>query len=147
VVVAIDGWEGSVRSPDTAIRVSEVVGEPVTLKREGAVPHHDEGGVHVVSTSSLRFAGDIDVARLRPNVLVELDGDAPTEQSWLQEELAIDSAVLRVIRPMPRCVMMTLAQGGLPFEPSLLREIEARSDGCLGVVAEVEHPGTARIHD
>lgn len=141
VAVTVDGWEGSVRSAETAARVSEVVGEPVTLEPEGDVPHHDEGGVHLLSTASLRFVQGIDVRRLRPNVLIEQDGDEPREETWIGEKLTIDSVEFRVTARMPRCVMVTLRQADLAFAPSLLRQIEAANDGYLGVVAEVGRQG------
>src|SRR4051794_12679923 len=77
ILVRIDDWEGSARDPATAERVSQVVGERVTLEPESAVRHHDEGGVHVITTASLRYLDGIDVRRLRPNVLLDASGDGP----------------------------------------------------------------------
>ena len=87
VIVSGAGWEGSVHASHTADRVSEVVGERVTLRPEGTVPHHDEGGVHVVTMSSIRFADGIEAARLRPNLLLEGPGGEPIEDSWVGELL------------------------------------------------------------
>lgn len=142
VIVEGDGWSGSVQSEVTAARISEIVEEPVRLVLEGAIRHHDEGGVHLVSTASLRFAAGIDVARLRANVLVEVDGGEPIEDLWVGEAVKVGAAVLRVTARMPRCVMVSLPQGDLPFAPHLVRDIETRNGGSLGVVAEVEQPGT-----
>jgi len=87
---------------------------------------HDEGPVHVLTVEELRGVGSPDVRRFRPNVL--LDGaDA------LAGVVTIGSVQLQVVRPMPRCVMTSLAQPahGLVFEPKLAR-VEH-----LGVVADV----------
>ena len=133
VIVTVGDWRGEVDDPDTAQRVSAVVGEPVTLQPASEIPVrvHDEGPVHVLTTSLL--AGE-DPRRFRPNVL--LDGDEA-----LAGELALGEVVLRVTAPMPRCVMTTLAQPahGLTFEPRLARITE------LGVVAEVVTPGTVHV--
>jgi uncharacterized protein YcbX len=133
VVVTVGDWRGEAGDPATAQRVSDVVGEPVTLQPASAIPVrvHDEGPVHVLTTSLLD--GE-DARRFRPNVV--LDGDRV-----LEGDLALGDVVLRVLAPMPRCVMTTLAQPahGLGFEPRLARLTE------LGVVAAVAVPGTSRV--
>ena len=135
VVVTVGEWQGEVDDPETARRVSDVVGEPVTLQPATAIPVrvHDEGPVHLVSTAML--AGE-DPRRFRPNVLVALDGDVP-----LEGDVALGDVVLRVTGPMPRCVMTTLAQPahGLGFEPRLAKITE------LGVVADVRRAGTLHV--
>lgn len=145
VLVTVNGWEGSVTDPTTAARVSEVIGERVTLEPERVVPHHDEGGVHVVTTTSLRLIDGVDVRRLRPNVLIDCSGEGPIEDSWIGMHLRMGSVDLRVVQRMPRCVMTTLAQFELPFAPGILSTIENRNGGSLGVVAEVSHPGKVAI--
>ena len=133
VIVTIGDWRGEAGDPATARRVSEVVGETVTLQPASAIPVrvHDEGPVHVLTTSLL---ANEDARRFRPNIV--LDGDGV-----LEGDLALGDVVLRVTAPMPRCVMTTLAQPahGLAFEPRLARITE------LGVVAEVVTPGTLRV--
>jgi uncharacterized protein YcbX len=130
VVVSGAGWSGAVDHPETARRVSEVVGEPVTIRHSSSIPVrvHDEGPVHVVSAAEL----PADVRRFRPNVL--LDGD-PVEPG---DVVDLGRVVLRATHRMPRCVMTTLAQPshGLDFDPSLARVQE------LGVVADVVEVGT-----
>ena len=68
--------------PATAARVSEVVEEPVTPRTREGCSHHDEGGVQVVTAPSLRLI-DVDVRRLRPNVLIDCGGDGLIEDSWI----------------------------------------------------------------
>ena len=144
VLVRVRDWEGSVHDTETATRISDVVGEQVTLRQESSVRHHDEGGLHLVTTSTLRHLDDMDVRRLRANVLLDTDGDEPSENDWIGRELHLDDVVVRVTHRMPRCVMVTLPQSDLAFEPSLLSTIEERCDGHAGVVAEVVQPGVLR---
>lgn len=147
VLVRIENWEGSVHDPVTAMRVSEVVAEPVTLRPEAVTRHHDEGGVHIVTTASLRFLNGIDRRRLRPNLVLDADGDEPLEDGWPGKTLSLGEVRFRVTSRMPRCVMATLAQADLPFDPRIMKVIEDRNGGCLGIVAEVATPGAAAKGD
>jgi uncharacterized protein YcbX len=144
VFVRVGDWEGSVHDPETARRVSDVVGEPVTLERESTVRHHDEGGLHLVTTATLRQLDDVDARRLRPNIVLEVDGAQQVEDSWTGRELRLGDVIVKVTAPMPRCVMVTLPQSDLAFEPSLLSTIEERFGGHVGVVAEVVRLGVLR---
>lgn len=134
--------------------LSDHVGRPVTLRREDGVPHFDDGPVHLVTTASLRELGerrgaDVDPRRLRPNLVV--DTGAATgfvEDEWLGRTLAVGREVrLRLVQPMPRCVMATAATADLPPDPGLLRSISDHHEGDLGVLAEVVEAGTLREGD
>lgn len=144
VRVTVAGWTGDVEDPETARRVSHVVGEPVTLQPETGVRHHDEGALHLLTSSSLRWI-DADVRRFRPNVLLEVDGVGALEDEWMDATVRIGEVVLRVTRRMPRCVVVALAQEDLPFEPALVSQLEERNDLCLGVVADVKTAGTMTV--
>jgi uncharacterized protein YcbX len=136
--------------------LSAHVGRPVTLRREDAVPHFDEGPLHLVTTSALARAGDlvgapVDVRRLRANLVVETGG-APTfdERAWTGREVLLgDEVVLRVREPMVRCVMVDLPQVDLPpaTGDGLLATLGRENDTCLGVVVDVVVPGTVRVGD
>lgn len=126
VLVTVNGWEGSVTDPTTAARVSEVIGERVTLEPERVVPHHDEGGVHVVTTTSLRLIDGVDVRRLRPNVLIECSGEGPIEDSWIGMHLRMGAVDLRVVQRMPRCVARPVRAPVRTRDPLDDRESERR---------------------
>ena len=64
--------------------LTQHVGRPVTLEREGGESHFDEGPLHLVGTGALErvgreHGGVVDPRRLRANVVVET-GDS--EQEW-----------------------------------------------------------------
>jgi len=159
VVAFPDGRE--VRGDDEAVHaaLSAYVGRPVSLAREGDVPHHDDGPVHLVTTASLRWAERIhgrpvDPRRLRPNLLLELgpggegEHDGLPEQDWLGRRMSVGAdVVLEVVDPMPRCVMVDLDQRGMPVEGGLLKDLTDHNDGCLGVLARVVRPGRLRVGD
>jgi uncharacterized protein len=157
-----DGTSVWVETPDGAIYRSEdpegwaavcqVVGEPVEIRPEGQVAHKDDAPIHLVTTSSLRWAANLrpgfDEApeRYRPN-LVDVDGADRIEEGSVGKSLQVGSCVLRVTKRTERCVMPTLAQENLPFLPGLLAALTEESAACLGVYADVESPGELALGD
>lgn len=143
------------RGDDPAVHaaLSKYVGREVTLAREEAVSHFDEGPVHLVTTSSIagveRAHGRaVDPARLRPNLVVDTDEPGLVEDGWAGREVAIgEELVLRIGYSMPRCVMVNLPQRGLPVDRGLLALITEVNDGGLGVVADVVRPGRVSLGD
>ena len=133
--------------------LSEELGQPVTLAREAAVSHFDEGSVHLLTTASLRWlesvlGGTADARRFRPNLVVDAPGDGSVEQGWRGALLRIgDGVELRVSGTAERCVMVGFAQPGVDAEPRVLRELAARADACFGVYADVVTPGTVSVGD
>lgn len=153
VVAFPDGREHS--GPGEAVEraLSAHVGRPVRLAREGDVAHHDDGPVHLVTTASLRHLAralgeDVDVRRFRPNLLVDTPGlEGLVEDGWVGRELTVGEVRLRVVAPMPRCVMTTQAQGDLPADPRVLRTVTDLNDTDFGVLAEVLRPGRVQVGD
>lgn len=148
---------------DADRRAGAILGEPVTLERETAVPHFDSAALHVLTFGSLEWVlrGSADgagVRRFRPNVLVGdpgggtgaaagTAGDLTPEDGWSGSVLRIGLAEVQVLEPTERCVMVTLAQPGLGFAPKVLKELEAARSGCLGVYAGVLSEGTVSVGD
>ena len=97
---------------------------------------------------------DLDPARFRMNV--ELRGCAPHEEdSWAGRPLRVGAAVVRVLAPVPRCVVTTQdpVTGLKDFETLKLiaryrTPMRANGRGLpFGMYAEVEVPGVARVGD
>ena len=136
--------------------ISRHVGRPVALGREGGVSHFDDGPVHLVTTSAVRaleeaHGAPVDARRFRANLLLD-DGTSNgyAEDGWLGCRLAVGEALLEVVQPMPRCVMVDMAPAGR--EPGseaggLLRTITARRGGAFGVLLDVVRPGRVRLGD
>lgn len=145
-----DGRQGRADDPETAKRVSEVVGEPVHLDTEDDVSFFDDGPVHLVTTVDLAslqasIAGrmHMDRRRFRPNVLIE-SGDTLVRGS---RYLVGDTAILGVTGATVRCVMVTMVQPGLEFAPKILKHLERQQKGELGVYADVVEPGEIAVGD
>ena len=145
-IVFPDGRRLRADDPGIDGALSEALGLPVTLVREGEVSHFDSSPIHLVGSSSLDWLRDklpqsrVDERRFRPNITVATD---QSELSWLGRTLRIGNTVkLRVTAPTGRCGMTSAAQTGLPFDPKILRCIAQEAGEDFGVYAEVLQPGT-----
>jgi len=90
------------------------------------------------------------VRRFRPNIVVAPLGNAPgfVENDWLGHTIQIGSnALLNLIDPSPRCVVTTLAHGGLPPDPGILRTV-AQHNAVASVTAApgVVFPAVAGVY-
>jgi uncharacterized protein YcbX len=153
VVAFPDGT--SARGDDPAVhqRLSRHLGRAVRLAREDDVPHFDEADLHLLTTSSLARISElhgspVDARRARANVLVDNGTDAGfDEHDWLGRTVRIGDVELRILRPMERCVMVTMPQIGLPEMRGLLARIGETNETNLGLVAEVVAPGRMHVGD
>ena len=64
------------------------------------------------------------------------------EESWVGRVLDLGCARLRILGRAPRCTMTGLAQGSLRAMPRILGHLARRSEGRLGVYAEVLESGS-----
>jgi uncharacterized protein YcbX len=104
---------------------------------------------------ALHPAGRVDVARYRPNVLVDTADELAgfVENDWVGHRLHLGpEVILDVLVPSPRCAVPTLRHGDLPPDPDALRVplqhnfVPVPLDGfgsapCLGVHATVIQGG------
>jgi uncharacterized protein YcbX len=114
--------------------------------------YFDAATIHLVTTASLAALGSgdrTDTRRFRANVVVETRADLSglVESGWADRAIAVGDATLRGQVPTPRCVMVTLAQPGLPKDPSVLRTIVREGGQNLGLYAAVEAAGGVAVGD
>jgi hypothetical protein len=152
VVVTEDGREFPVESAALDRVVSDRYGERLTISPEQAVSHFDRGAVHVLTTASLRWLGHAlgevpDRRRFRPNVVIEVGGDALVEQAWIGMTLRIGSALLRISESTERCAMVESAQHDFGERRGILRYLTTANAQRFGVYAEVIEPGLIRLGD
>lgn len=142
-----------VDDPAAADAVSSSVGQPLTLRRETTIRHHDESAVHLVTSSSLQhlqkvLGTRVDVGRLRANIVLQTEGSGWLEDVWTGVELALGpDVVLRLGPGMIRCVMVDQAQADVPAGAPVLRTLGQIHDTALGLQAHVVHPGTISCGD
>jgi len=112
--------------------------------------------VHLLTTATLDRLrelypqGRFEVRRFRPNIVVQLASDEKgfAENAWVGHTLAIGTAVrLNITGPCGRCVMTTLAQGDLSWDPGILRTAAQHNQVNVGVYAAVARGGSIRRGD
>ena len=112
--------------------------------------------VHILTTATidrlreLYPQGRFEVRRFRPNIVVEpVSGEKDfVENAWIGSTLAIgDEVRLNITGPCPRCVMTTLPQGDLPYDPGILRTAAQHNQVNVGVYATVQQGGRIRRGD
>ncbi|WP_225730211.1 MULTISPECIES: MOSC domain-containing protein [unclassified Nocardia] len=144
---APDGTGYSVLDPAASAALSSALGQPLELRPETNIAHHDASGVHLLTTSSLRAAADIgdaepDHRRFRANIVIDTDGTGFVEDGWVGAVLAIGSEVtIRVGAGMQRCVMIDRPQADVTPKAPLLRALGRYHDTAFGAEAEVLTPG------
>ena len=148
-VVLPDGRRFAADDPAGHAALSALLGRPVTIAREDAVRHHDEGPVSVITTAALRaLPVDAEAERFRANLLVDVPGVGFPEDDWLGRELHVgDGVILRPERPLTRCVMVDMAQGPLRERGDVLKAVAAHHDLTFGVWASVVHSGRIAVGD
>ena len=158
VVVLPDGRRFAADDPAGHDAVGAVLGRPVTLVPEAAVPHHDEGPVSVITTAALRRltewtgaepdATGVAPLRFRANLLVDVPGTGFPEDGWLGGRLRIGpDLVLRPVRALTRCVMIDMAQEQAGERGDLLKTLGEHHGLTFGVFATVERPGRVSLGD
>jgi uncharacterized protein YcbX len=114
----------------------------------------DSTPVHLLTTASLRAfraeRPDLDwnVARFRPNLLVEADSDERVEDAWVGRRCRIGDAQLEIIKRCTRCVMVTRTQpGGIERQLDVLRHLSLVAESKIGVLARVTEAARVSVGD
>lgn len=113
----------------------------------------DSRPLHLLTTATLRHLralypeGAFEVARFRPNLMLDVEGVGFLEDSWIGRTVAIGDVRLRIDKPCARCVMITLPQGELPPDTGILRTAARHNRGNIGVLASVLTPGRVQRGD
>lgn len=137
--------------PELDAHLSDRMGEWVTVAAEDDVPHQDAGAVSLIGTATLdwcrrRWGGEADPRRLRVNLVIETD-EPFVEESWIDFEMSLGTAVLRPVRRITRCRMIDIDQDGARAETKWLKRLTTERDMNLAVYADVVLPGRATMGD
>jgi MOSC domain-containing protein len=100
----------------------------------------------LVATDGAVAAFGRDVRRLRPNIVIG-GVDALAEREWVDGQLLIGDAVLRLDSLRSRCHMITIDPDSLCVTAEVLRDVVHRFDNKLCLNAEVVHAGPIRLGD
>lgn len=148
-----------VRTPSGAVLDVADPALAAELRPQGARVIRQDRGVFdsfplsLITTQTIARLGGmvdapLDVARFRPNLLVDVDGDAPfAEDAWLGCVLRIGGMRMRVDRRDSRCVVITIDPATSDRNPAILRTVAREREGCLGVYGSTVEPGRVAVHD
>jgi len=150
-----DGGEHRADDPAASRALSALLGQPLRLRPQTVVPHHDESPVHLITTAAIRqleqlLGEPIDAARFRANIVLDVDGAGFVEDDWQGRHLLIgDDVELCLGPPMPRCVMVGMPQpcNGLAPDTRLLKLLGRVHQVRFGLQASVVRGGIVREGD
>ena len=95
-----------------------------------------------------RVGTPLDVARFRPNILVEAVGDVPfAEDDWVGCVLRIGQLRMRIDKRDGRCAVITIDPLTTQRKPEVLRVVAQDRQGCLGVYGTTVEPGLIAVND
>ncbi len=155
IVTGPEGCEHPVASGAADTFLEQLTGRPVRVRRDTGISHFDEVPFSLVGTATVDWlAGQVpevavDARRLRPNLVVRTS-EPFTEESWLHKTVRIGDDLEAVFdRVFTRCVMVGMAQPGLPDSGQVLKRIGERADRpvCLAVGGHIIRPGVLRTGD
>ncbi|WP_428526298.1 MOSC domain-containing protein [Roseibium sp.] len=139
-----------ISSRDLPHRLSDFLGQPVTLVEDQDAAHFDDGAVHIILSSELKALQarsphlDFDPRRFRANLLLNTP-DHMCAEDLLGRVLTIGDVRLKITHPTERCVMVTTKQDGLSSEPLILKAISKGFDINFGLYASVLKPGQIEV--
>lgn len=147
------GQRFSADEPGASELLSAALRRPLRLGQKAGVRHHDDSGLHLVTTAALRRLSEllgepVEVARFRPNLVLEIPGAGFVEDDWAGRELRLGADVVVRLGPgMPRCVMVDMAQGELGADGRILKLLAREHQLMLGIKVEVVRGGIVRQGD
>jgi len=92
-------------------------------------------------------AGDWNVARFRPNIFIELDGEGWLEDAWCGRVLRIGGIGLAPSKPCVRCTMVTRPQPGLAKDVDIYKTLARTHGATAGVWSSVVTTGSVAEGD
>ena len=132
-------------------------GEPIHLMHLGRGAYDSSAGISIISTTTIKTLSEIvdfalDPARFRANLVIETDEQNPfPEQTWLGKTLVLgshaDAPRVRIIRPIPRCMIVNLDPATAQQHPAVLRAITHHNQQRAGVYAVPESVGAVNTGD
>ncbi len=118
-----------------------------------AEPRYERGPIHLLSLQAMQALQErlpnsiVDVARFRPNVLVDLPGttELVPEELLIGQEFRLGALRLRGTVPRDRCSFTALEQRGLPEDKNILRALIAGFEKNFGILCDVLDEGDIAV--
>jgi uncharacterized protein YcbX len=132
-------------SEAAARRIRTLAGDGARLVPTDSGPRFDGAPVMVCSDGALAALGE-DRRRFRPNLVIE-GVRGLGEREWVGREIAAGDAVLVGRELCERCGVTTIDPDTIEIRPDVLRRVNERFDGIMGVYCDVVQPGTIAVGD
>lgn len=121
-------------------------GEPIRLVDAGDRPERFDVLPLLVATDGAVRDLDLDLRRLRPNIVVGgVLGHA--ERSWPGASLLSGTVVIDVAQLRSRCVMTTFDPDTLEQDLEVIRKIVREAEGKLALDCSIASPGVLHVND
>ncbi len=149
-VIFPDGDSEKIDSNTLNSRLSEYLGQEVTLDKEKEISHFDDGAIHILTSSSLsqlkKLAPNslVDERRFRANIVIETP-EGITDEYLIGKTLQIGKAKLKIIKKTERCRMASQEQPGLDKDKEILKVISKYMGLNFGLYAKVLNPETIMV--
>lgn len=106
-------------------------------------------GLGTVGQLGEEMGAAVDARRFRSNILLAIDDPAGSAEDRLVGcTLRLgDVAEVRVTERTPRCRRVTLDPDTAMADPALMKHLDRRHDGCVGIYASVVRTGVVRVGD
>jgi MOSC domain-containing protein len=132
-------------SPEALALVKEAAGADAWLEACDSLDRFDILPLLVATDGAVAAFGR-DLRRLRPNIVVGgVNGLA--ERDWVDGQLAMGAAIVRLDSLRSRCHMITIDPDTLGVNPDILRDTVRRFDNRLCLNAEVVRAATIGVGD
>jgi pseudouridine-5'-phosphate glycosidase len=147
------GVAGRDTTPFLLKRIAELTGGDSLASNIALIKNNAAVGAQIATSLAelqrLEPSLDFAVERFRPNLLIDTgEANGFVEEAWVGGVLRLgESLELRVNDGCPRCVITTLAQGGLPQEIEILRATARHNRVVAGIRLTVERPGPLALGD
>lgn len=155
-----DGTTIITSQADANDKLSAFLDHPVELhSSDNSEPakgdHFDDLPISLLTSASLEALGGLlpsaklEDRRFRPNLLIRSpQGIAGfVEAQWGGSRLVIGEVSMEIIKPIPRCPMVSAAQPALDDDRTILDTLLSQVDRSLGVYATAEESGMLRVGD
>jgi len=136
-----------------AVALAALDGATVTVEHDAAARFFDARPVSVlfdiwVTEVARALQADLDPRRWRPNLYAIADPAFGLRESDLDgAAFEVGETVLRVVKPIARCVTTTYDIQTGERDPRVLRYVAQERDNIMGVYCEVERAGVVREGD
>ncbi|ARU62434.1 MOSC domain-containing protein [Tumebacillus avium] len=153
IVTMPDGTDYRVEDHTFNEALSESLGIQAALTREDSISHFDEGPISIITTSAIHKLSQeldepVDPRRFRANLLLDTEATGFPESDWINRPIKIGpTAILRVVAPLQRCVMVNNAQEEVKQDARVLKTLADHHGGIFGVWAKVECHGEINVGD